>query len=62
MEFIDAGANVVVAVRHVAKGKASGVDVDMQTFQVWTVRDGKVIRYRSFDDRQTALAAVELQE
>jgi hypothetical protein len=57
-EFIDAGENVIVAVRHRARGRASGVEVDMPSFQVWTLRDGKVVRYRGFSDREAAVDAV----
>jgi uncharacterized protein len=61
-EFIDAGEHVIVAVRHRARGKSSGVDVDMPSFQVWTLRDGKVVRYRGFSSREEAVEAAGLRE
>jgi hypothetical protein len=61
-EFIDAGEHVIVAVRHRGRGKSSGVEVDMPSFQVWSLRAGKVIRYRAFGSRGEALEAVGLAE
>jgi ketosteroid isomerase-like protein len=61
-EFIDAGEDVIVAVRHRARGRSSGVEVEMPSFQVWTLRDGKIVRYRGFSAREEALEAVGLRE
>ena len=43
-ELIDGGASVVAGVRIAGKGAGSGVPVDMRLFQVWTLREGKVVR------------------
>jgi ketosteroid isomerase-like protein len=62
-ELIDAGANVVAAITIRAKGKGSGVEVEMQAFNVWTVDDSKVVRVvGGYLDRSEALAAVGLSE
>jgi ketosteroid isomerase-like protein len=53
---------VVFAAHHYGRGKASGVEVEMRNWQVCTVRDGKVVRYRVFPTRQEALEAVGLEE
>ena len=59
-EILDAGDNVVCAVRISAVGRA-GVKVDMQIFQVWTLRDGKVVRVTGgYRERAEALEAVGL--
>lgn len=42
--------------------RASGVPLDTQTAQVWTVRDGKLRRNVSFTDPREALEAVGLAE
>ena len=59
-EFIDAGTTVVVTgsrLRGQGQGQ-SGVDVEMQLFNVWTVRDSKVVRIvGGYRDRSEALAA-----
>jgi ketosteroid isomerase-like protein len=62
-EFIDAGDHVVVAVRISGKGRESGVQTEMRLFNVWTLRDGKVIRLTGgYRDRAEALEAAGLQE
>ena len=61
-ELIDAGDKVVTAVTMRGKGKESGVDVEMRVFQVWTVRDSKVVRVvGGYRDRSEALEAAGLR-
>jgi ketosteroid isomerase-like protein len=43
-EFIDAGDSVVVVFHVKARGKSSGVAVDARSYQVHTLRDGKLVR------------------
>ena len=40
------------------RGKQSGIDVSWDIFQLWTLRDGKLVRGEGFPDRDEALAAV----
>ncbi len=61
-EFIDAGDHVVVEVYERGKGKGSGVPFERAHFQVWTLRDGRLIRWRLFADRAEALEAAGLSE
>jgi ketosteroid isomerase-like protein len=61
-QLIDAGEQVVAAVRLSGKGKGSGAPVDQQDFHVFTLRDGKVVRQRVFHDRAEALEAAGLSE
>jgi ketosteroid isomerase-like protein len=62
-EFIDAGDQVVVAIRRSGKGKGSGVAVDMLTFNIWAFRDGKVWRLiGGYRNREEALEAAGLRE
>jgi ketosteroid isomerase-like protein len=56
-EFIDAGDSVVVVMRQRARGKGSGAEVEQRHAQVWTFRDGKVVRHAQYPDRETALRA-----
>jgi ketosteroid isomerase-like protein len=61
-ELLDAGDQVVSAVRVSAIGR-DGVEVDMQVFQIWTLRDGKVVRVTGgYRDRAEALEAAGLRE
>ena len=57
--FIDAGDDVVVI--GVARGTgASGVEIQWRQGYVWTVKDGRAVRFRWFNDPAEALAAVGL--
>jgi ketosteroid isomerase-like protein len=60
--FIDAGEQVVVMVRVVARGGASGVSLDRRTAHIWTLREGRVTRCAVYLDRSEALAAAGLQD
>src|SRR5919201_2821678 len=52
--FVDAGDEVVVI--GTARGtSASGVQAHWQQGYVWTVRDGKAVRFRWFNDPREAL-------
>jgi ketosteroid isomerase-like protein len=55
-EFIDCGDDVVVRVWDRARGKGSGVEVERRWAQRWTVRDGKVVFFRGYQDLESALA------
>jgi ketosteroid isomerase-like protein len=60
--FIPAGERVAVVVRYRAHWRASGVDVEAHESALWTVRDGKVVRYEWFHGPNDALEAVGLRE
>jgi uncharacterized protein len=55
--FIDAGDKVIVRSRVRGRGKASGVEVGMPGWQVYTVRDGLVTRVDFFRTEAAALEA-----
>jgi ketosteroid isomerase-like protein len=59
-ELIDAGENVVSVTTQRGRGKASGIDVEVKQWAVWTVRAGKVIRVAWFTSRDEALDAAGL--
>ena len=59
--FVDGGEDV--AVIGIAHGtSASGVKAQWRQGYVWTVRDGRAIRFRWFNDPEEALSAVGLKE
>ena len=49
------GGHVVVSMRQRGRGKASGAEVDHEFVHVWTLRDGRATRMRSFSDRDAAV-------
>jgi ketosteroid isomerase-like protein len=61
-EFIDAGERVFVTVHFWGRGKASGIEVDARLYEVFIVRDGKIIAMDEFSERSRALQAAGLRE
>ena len=60
-ELIDVGDSVVANVVQRAVGKESGaVPAEIDYFQVWTFRGGRVIRIETIRERDAALRAVGL--
>jgi ketosteroid isomerase-like protein len=55
--FLDAGDRVVVTVRLRARGRGSGVRVDARFYDVFTLRDGRIVRMDQFSERAEALAS-----
>jgi ketosteroid isomerase-like protein len=62
-EFIDAGEQVVVVGNQRIRGRTSGIELEFNSYaQVWTVRDGQIVRVEFFPTRAEALEAVGLSE
>jgi hypothetical protein len=62
-QFIDAGDRVVVIETIHARGRGSGVVLDIRrSATIWTLRDGQVVRVQIGFDPQEALRAVGLAE
>ena len=61
-EFVDAGDRVVVALHLRGRGRGSGVEIDARFFDVYTIRDGKIVRMDEFTERFAALEAAGLRE
>ncbi|HEX6586058.1 MAG TPA: nuclear transport factor 2 family protein [Solirubrobacterales bacterium] len=61
-DCISQGDEVVFSAHHYGRGKGSGVGVEMHNWQVCTVRDGKIVRYRLFRTKPEALEAAGLRE
>jgi uncharacterized protein len=61
-EFIDAGDRVLVTAYHRGRGRTSRVEVDGRFYEVYTLRDGRVVRIDEYVERAEALEAVGLSE
>ena len=61
-EFIVAGDGVVVTGRFRGRGATSGAEVEANVSQVFTFRNGKLVRAKLFQNRQDALEAAGLEE
>jgi ketosteroid isomerase-like protein len=58
-EFLDAGEQVVVLGRYRGVAKATGKTLDVPFVHVWTLRDGRAVRFRQFLDTAGWVAALE---
>jgi hypothetical protein len=59
--FIDAGDRVVVVGTLRGRGRGSGIETERQQGYVWTIRDGKAIRFEWFSSPDEALQAAEVE-
>jgi ketosteroid isomerase-like protein len=60
-EWIDAADQVVLLCVWVVRGRASGVERRQPQGHVWTLRDGKAIRFAWFNDQADALRAAGIE-
>ena len=61
-DLFDSGSLVVVFVRSIGKGRASGIEVDFRSAWLVTVSDQKITRVRLYRERKEALEAAGLSE
>jgi ketosteroid isomerase-like protein len=61
-EIIDGGDRVMVTAYHRGRGRTSGVEVDGRFYEVYTLRNSKVVRVDEYTERAEALEAVGLRE
>ncbi len=60
--FVDCGDDVLVFAREHGRGVTSGASVSSRIYVIFTLRDGKILRYREFYDEDAALEAAGLRE
>ncbi len=58
-DVIDRGAYVVVVLRQVVRGRASGIRLGGDTVHVWQMRGGRPVALTVFGTRAQALAALD---
>ena len=56
------GDRVLVIGRLIARGRTSGVELDVPIGQLWELRDGLVVRMKAFSDPDEALRAAGFSE
>jgi ketosteroid isomerase-like protein len=61
-ELTEEGDSVVATAHVMARGKASGVEVDVRLYMQFRLREGKVVYLFEHENRADALEAVGLQE
>jgi ketosteroid isomerase-like protein len=62
IRYIDAGEDVVVIARVTGRGHGSGMDIDWRHGYIWTIRNGKGVRFRWFNKPDEALEAAGRSE
>jgi ketosteroid isomerase-like protein len=56
-ELVDMGDRVLATVRLRGRGRGSGVEIDARFYDVYTLRDGRIVRMDQFTERSEALEA-----
>jgi ketosteroid isomerase-like protein len=57
-DLVEQGNRVLATVRHVGRGKGSGIEVEARFYELFTLKDGKITRMDEFDDRAEAMEAL----
>jgi ketosteroid isomerase-like protein len=60
--FIDAGDDVVVVATFTGVSRGGRIPIERKQGYVWTIHDGKAIRFRWFSSPQEALEAAGVRE
>ena len=60
-ELVDAGEKIVALTRSLARARGTTSDIVAASADIWTMRDGKAIAFRGYDDREEALQAAGVQ-
>jgi ketosteroid isomerase-like protein len=58
----DLGDLVLAEITFRGRGRQSGVETEMEAYQLWTLREGKIVRGEGFVSREGALEAAGLRE
>jgi ketosteroid isomerase-like protein len=61
-ELLDAGDSVIAHIHQWGRGRGSGVMVESRFWQVWTLREGRIVRATHHGERAGALAAAGRRE
>jgi ketosteroid isomerase-like protein len=62
VKIMDAGDDVVVFLHEYRRGRSSGVELEVDTAVMYTVREGRVLRMQGYMDRAAAQKAAGLPE
>jgi ketosteroid isomerase-like protein len=55
-QVVERGDKLIAVVHQSGRGRASGIRVDARLAHVWTVRDGRAVRWEAVADPEDALA------
>lgn len=60
--FDEIGDSVIATVHVRGRGRRSGIEIDARLYDVYTLRDGKIVRMDQFTEKSEAIEAVGLSE
>lgn len=60
--YVDLGDRVLAIVRQTSRGRRSGVELDQENGQLFTIHQGKVVRWVAYWEASEALEAVGLAD
>lgn len=58
-QLIESGDRILAMIRWKGRGKGSGVEMEAAGAHLWTFREGLVVRYEVYRDRDEAQAALD---
>jgi ketosteroid isomerase-like protein len=61
-EVLEFGDDVLMVSTGHFRGRASGIDVTAHAANIWTFRDGRLARFRFYQSKEDALAALEAED
>jgi len=61
-EFLDLGDRVLVLVRQIGRGTRSGLPLETEQADLFTLRDGKIVQWESYWNRAEAMRATGLED
>ena len=61
-DLADMGDRVLATVRLRGRGRVSGIEVDARFYDLYTLRNGRIVRMDQFTERSEALEAAETAE
>jgi hypothetical protein len=62
IDVLDHPPFLVAVVRQSGRGRASGLDLAIEIAHLWTVKDGRAVRFHSYRSRDEALTAIETRQ
>ena len=61
-QLVDLGDHVLAKTRHHGRGKSSGIETEQRIFQLYTLRERRIVRTRMYYDEDEALNEVGAPE
>jgi ketosteroid isomerase-like protein len=61
-EIIEHEDRLIALVRQSERGRSSGVEITIRIAHVWTIHDGRAVGWKSYPNREDALATIDRSE